>query len=96
MGIDDKTRHSSTIVRRVKVFLKPGDPSAVRVADNVSDHVHGGNIRALAGPLNTSENFAKDGMSLAPDDLNDVVTVKQLILAIIKWYEDNGWTINKS
>ena len=90
-----KSRHMSTIIRRVKRFTNKNDPKSVRLGDKLSKHFHGSNFRALAKPLNMFPAFAADGLKLVPDDLEEAQLVRDLNTAVVGWYERNGWTINR-
>ena len=88
-----KTRHINTIISNTKKFIKPASPNQVRVADEMSKHFVSTNYRTLAAPLNNHPPFQADGLSLEPDDLDDVKFVRDLVQVMIDWYEENGWTI---
>lgn len=83
----------TTLVARVRRAVAPPSGEGVSISDPLGDHFEPLNTKALAGTLNRREGFSEDGLALRSTDTKSAKTVRDLVVAVIKWYEANSWTV---
>lgn len=64
-------------------------------SDPVGDYIQGGPgaVPAFANKLNTSPQFRPYGLDLVPGDVANVQTIGQLGGAVVRNFQENGWTV---
>lgn len=53
----------------------------------------GGALAALAAKLNSSEPFQVYDLALGPEDLAEVVSMGDVLSAIIRWFQEHDWRV---
>ena len=53
----------------------------------------GGVLEAFAADINESQQFRGYGLSLGPEDLADAEIMRDVLAAIIRWFQEHGWQV---
>lgn len=90
-----KKRQYKTIFKWLQKELKPGDPSMVKYSDKVSTHIGGGSasFQAFIGSLRSSENFAKDGVTIVHTEVHTDRRVRNVQAALVANYTARKWDV---
>jgi hypothetical protein len=90
-----KTIRAGTIASLLRNVLDPYGERQIEWEAPASDYIigAGGEMTAFVNVLNGSQQFSGYGLSLETYDLADVDLLRDIVAAIIKWFQDNGWKV---
>ncbi len=91
----NKKRKIGTIWKNLQEFLNPSNPAKVKPGQPLSTYQGGpmNNQAALIAALNRHPPFAKDKVSLPPQDVPPNASVGELLVALVVEYDANGWDV---
>jgi hypothetical protein len=90
-----KTIRAGTIASLLRNVIDPDGEQQIEWEAPAADYIMGGGgeMAAFVNVLNGSQQFSGYGLSLEPHDLADVDLMREIVAAIIKWFQDNGWKV---
>lgn len=86
---------AETIASLIRHVLDPKGRRQITWDAKIGKYIKGGaaGLAGFAAVLNQSQQFQGYGLDLAPTDLSGVKVVRDLVTAVIGWFQGAGWTV---
>lgn len=90
-----KTISARIIAANIKLVLDPSGKKVMEWDAKITKFVKGGDaaLSAFTAVLNQSEPFSGYGLALKPTDLAEVEVVKDVLTAVIRWFQGAGYKV---
>ena len=89
------TIQATAIAALLGEVIDPDGSHQIAWDDPIGRYLSGGAgaLAALAAKLNRSQEFQGYGLALGPQDLAEVETLRDVLSAIIRWFQESGWVV---
>lgn len=90
-----RTIRIGTIASSLRSVVDPSGSHQIEWDAPVERYLSGGSgaLAAFAGHLNRSPHFSGYALALGPEDLADAETMRDVLGAIVAWFQDQGWQV---